>query len=167
MIALGYELSLVQNPALGATMIWRFATSFSQNNTNHEDPLLPICALILPMVWHHDTYTRITSTQQAKGIRSFVDKFTDGQEKRSDILLTIGDRTLKFRKTTMDSIRMGISCGLFQLTELGSVRSIKPFTGKEKLPDPALPYIKAADKLGFWLSNMSMREISTILHLKF
>ena len=166
MTALGHELRLVQNPALGAAVIWRFAGSYSESHQLHAPAPLPLCAVVLPMTWHQETADLISSTQIAKGLRAFADKFSDTRNSRLDVLLALNQRAIRWKEKTMESLQMGFACGLLRMTsEGGVIGGDVPWPGQ--LPKSIVEQGKVAEKLGNWFAAMSLREIAAVLHLRF
>ena len=74
MTALGLESRLVQNPALGAVVLWRFVHSYYHAHSLRAAAPFCLAALVLPMVWHAETAENIASTREASGLRAFADK---------------------------------------------------------------------------------------------
>ena len=102
MTALGLESRLVQNPALGAVILWRFAHKYSEAHALRAATPFCLCALILPMVWHAETAEKIASTRETSGLRALADKFSDTRDSKLDTLLALHGRTLRWRGKTMD-----------------------------------------------------------------
>jgi hypothetical protein len=46
------EVNNVQNPALGAALIWRFAIGYSAKSKTSDYPVLQLCFLVPPMIFH-------------------------------------------------------------------------------------------------------------------
>src|SRR6185503_5540826 len=81
-MALQTEVQSMQNPALGAAMIWRFACGYCPANTATAGIPLPLTFLVLPIMLHAQTREAISSTQQRSGIR----QFQAGLDLRVDLL---------------------------------------------------------------------------------
>jgi hypothetical protein len=92
--ALSQETQLVQNPALGAMLLWRFASGYERRSNIHSYAPLPLLFLVLPVTLHQETARFIASTRQASGLRAFVNKFSDSSVSKSDVLLAINDRAV-------------------------------------------------------------------------
>ena len=164
MTTLGHELRLVHNPALGAVLLWRFARSYSEAHQVHAPAPLPLSALVLPMVWHSDTLSHVTSTRVASGLRALADKFTDHQ---LDVLLALHGRASRWRDKTEDALRMGISTGILRLSpEGGLVAGDADWSLNAQAPT-IRAQIAAAEKVGAWFSILSLREISLTLNVRF
>jgi hypothetical protein len=164
MTTLGHELRLVHNPALGAVLLWRFVRSYSDTHQFHASAPLPLAALVLPMVWHSDTLSHITSNRAASGLRALADKFTDDQ---LDILLALHRRASRWRSKTENALRMGICTGIIRLSSEGGLIAGDPnFSVNTQTPGIRVQ-IAAAEKLGAWFSVLSIREISLTLNVRF
>jgi len=44
MTTLGREIHLMQNPALGAVLLWRFASAYAEAQATHSSVPLPYCS---------------------------------------------------------------------------------------------------------------------------
>ncbi len=167
MTDLGHELRMVQNPALGAVILWRFARAYSEASSSHSPAPLCLAALVLPMVWHEDTARNLASTQKKSGLRAFADKFTDTKESNLDALVTIHERVIRWRSKTLASLRMAHGCGLLRLELKGGILAFD----KDWQPAKHSPAVRSqanlAEKLGGWFASLSLLEIATILHVRF
>jgi hypothetical protein len=164
MTALGHELRLIQNPALGAVLLWRFARSYADAHRLHATVPLPLAALVLPMIWHADTANHIASTREASGLRAFVDKFTNAQ---LDVLLALHGRAALWRGKTCDALRMGFGVGFLRLAaEAGLIASDEPWEPSAQTQAVRMQ-AAAAEKLGAWFAALSLREISLTLRVRF
>ena len=63
------EINNVQNPALGAAIIWRFAVGYSNKSKTSDYPILQLCFLVAPMIFHQETFELLMSTQPRSGLR--------------------------------------------------------------------------------------------------
>lgn len=167
MTTLGHESRLVQNHALGAVVLWRFARKYTDSHALHAPVPLCLAALVLPMVWHVDTATNIASTREKSGLRAFRDKFSDTQESRFDALLAIHNRSARWQDKTMGSLSMALGCGLIHLND----RAMLVPSGIEwhvnRHPLAVRNQVNMAEKLGTWFASLSLLEIANVLHIRF
>lgn len=164
MNALARESYRMQNPALGATLLWRFAKAHADADRDRKGPPLPLGFLVLPMIWQHDTAETIGSTMTNSGLRKFAAKFTETDAAR-DILLGIHPRAVRWRPKTQAALRLGLSAGLLGIehAQLVSRRS-----ANEPLSNGTIATMAdAADKLGVWFASLSVHEVGLILHVQF
>lgn len=63
------EVRYVQNPALGAVLLWRFSVGFTESHTTSDSPVLPLSFLVLPILMHHETFDFLRSTQKQTGLQ--------------------------------------------------------------------------------------------------
>jgi len=63
MAILNREVRAIQNPALGSVLIWRAASSYQKNHKTASFIPLPLCFLILPIVFHEETSALITELE--------------------------------------------------------------------------------------------------------
>lgn len=159
------ETALVQNPALGGVLIWRFCVSYAAEHRRNEAPPLPLAFLVLPMTFHRGTFEELSSTRGS--IHLFADKFTRSETSKSDMLLGIHDRAMEYRELTMESIALAIKARLLTVVpataRLEAVSTSKP----SALPASVRPLASGAEKIGKWFSGMSMFEIENVLKVAF
>ncbi|WP_324664241.1 three component ABC system middle component [Dehalococcoides mccartyi] len=164
---LGRETRNVQNPALGAMLLWRFAVGYERNRTATPSPL-PLMFLVLPIVLHEETAQLVTSTQEASGLRVFASKFSETRISKADLLLAINRRAFEMRKLTMDSLALATSSGLISFDcDRGTVVALSSSPAKSGIPLSIKPMLKAAERLGLWCSAVSIHEVSVILKVVF
>ena len=60
------DVMYVQNPALGAALLWRFTCGY-YSNENRSVPF-PLLFVVLPIVFRQDLCSVIKSTQRASGL---------------------------------------------------------------------------------------------------
>jgi hypothetical protein len=70
---LSKEFENVQNPALGAYIIWNFARGYYEYNSSFIP--FQLLFIILPIIFRADLVDIIISTQKQSGLRYFADKF--------------------------------------------------------------------------------------------
>ena len=164
MTALGHELRLVQNSALGAVLLWRFARSYSDAHPFHAPAPFALSAIILPMVWLADTISHIGSTQIGSGLRALADRLGDAQ---LDVLLALHDRAALWRGKTCAALRLGLGAGIFRLSsEAGLIASDTSWVPNAQT-QAVRTQTAAAEKVGTWFASLTMREISLTLHIRF
>lgn len=96
------ELEIVQNPAVGAYLIWQFALGYQEQDADSAP--LPLAFLVLPCLLHLQTLEAISSTRKTSGLPLFAAKF----DKEREILMGIHNRTLQLRPLSLQSI--GVAC---------------------------------------------------------
>ena len=91
------EVRNVQNPALGAALLWRFTCGYTANHASAGHAPLHLLFLVLPITLHRPTFEFLASTQIATGMRAFAAKFAESKNAKQDLLLAIHDRTALLR----------------------------------------------------------------------
>ena len=66
------ELDVVQNPAIGAYLIWQFTLGYQEDGA--EVAPIPLAFLVLPMLLHRQTFDEVASTRKASGLTLFAAK---------------------------------------------------------------------------------------------
>lgn len=156
------EVQAMQNPALGATLIWRFVCGFSPASAGAGAPL-PLAFVVLPLVLHARSMDEIGGTLASSGLRKFEEKFAN----KGDLLLSIQPRMLSLRELSLRSLRIALRAGLVTLVPVEAVlwpvsRTPAPAEGK------AVPYLlKSAEKLGAWCRELTLFEVAGILRVEF
>jgi len=166
MTLLAQEVRATQNPGLGAAIMWRFACGYSSEHTEHAFAPLQLNFLALPIIFHRPLLDLIDGTQRASGLRQFVMKLGDTKEARQDLLFAIQDRAEKWKDVSLESLRIALACRLVRLELDGR---LIPLTHTEPsgVPPPAKRMLKNGEKLGAWMSRLSLHEISNMLHVRF
>lgn len=165
---LSQEVSNVQNPALGAVLLWRFASGYGLGSKVNSPSPLPLLFIVLPIILHEETAVFIANTRRTSGLRAFVNKFAASNIARNDMILAIQDRSLKMRDLSLDSLRIAITSKLISVdTANGSVIPLSSTPLNTGVPESVKILLKNAEKLGYWCSEVSLYEISTILKVAF
>ncbi len=162
---LSREASFVQNPALGAVLLWRFCTAYTAAHPSNESPVVQLNFLVLPILLHKETFEEIKATRA--GFHTFVDKFSRSENSKADVLLSIHDRVDQFRDLTLESLRLAVQCRL--VTVIAATSKVVPLSSAT--PSGVKPsvqtLIKNAEKLGEWCAPMTLFEIENILKVAF
>jgi hypothetical protein len=168
MTVLNRETKLVQNPALGAMLLWRFAVGYEEGSQSRDPSPILLLFLVLPIIYYEDTLKYLLSTRKPSGLRIFVGKFSESKALANDQILTIQSRSLRMRNLTMDSIKLAISSSLIALDyKKGFAIPISKTPPKSGIPKSIREMLTGAEKFGFWCSLLSLHEVSAILKVSF
>lgn len=159
------ELDIVQNPAVGAYLIWQFALGYQEHGSDSAP--FPLAFLVLPCLLHRQTFEEIGSTRKASGLPLFAAKF----DKEREILMGIHNRALQLRLLSLQSIGVASTSKLVRIEydeaalhayslDLLGVR-------KPSIPERLNGFGAAADKLGFWFSKLGLPQIASTLRVDF
>lgn len=156
------EIQAMQNPALGAALLWRFTCGYSPDSSPTGTPL-PLAFVVLPLAFHARSLEEVAGTQAGSGLRKFEEKFRD----RGDLLLAIQPRMLAMRDLSMRSLRIGLRAGLLTLVPSEAVlwprsRSAPPADSKS-----VTELLRSAEKLGTWCQSLTLFEVAGILKVEF
>jgi hypothetical protein len=157
------EAQLVQNVALGATLIWRFVASFDQ--TAKAACPLPLCFAVLPVLFHHVTRDAAVSTNPGSPLAKFVEKFDQNRED----LLAIHERMLAMKALSLRSIQLAAERGLVSIHPADGVVFASPTAklSSQRRPETLRPMLRAAEKLGGWCGPHDLAHIANQLRLFF
>lgn len=162
---LAREAQNVQNPALGAAILWRFCCSYVTTHPTSGSPALPTLFMVLPIVLHQATAELLRHTRPSSGLRAFAAKFGDTTVAKQDLLLQIHDRSLRWRTLTLQSIELASAGHLIHLTESGEVMPLSK-TRARGLPDEVKQLMSDSEKLGAWCGPLTLHEITTTLKVR-
>jgi hypothetical protein len=166
MSVLTKEVQNIQNPALGAGLIWRFTCGYVANHPTHDPVPLPLAFLVLPITIHRETVELVNSTLKASGLRAFAGKFSKAENSQQDILLAIHNRMIALRMLSMESLRMALATRLLHL-ELANLIPLSETEASAGVPLEVRRLMKAAEKLGSWCALLTLHEIAAILKVRF
>jgi hypothetical protein len=168
MTILNREVRAIQNPALGSVLIWRAVSSYQTNHKTGSFMPLPLCFLVLPIVFHEETSALVTGTRMASGLRKLTEKFRSAEESKTDLLLAVGGRAVAMRTLTWESIRIGLTSNVLSLnTESGSLMSLSDTPLVSGVPQSIRPLLGSAEKLGTWFSGLTLYEIGLQMQVNF
>ena len=165
---LNQETLNVQNPALGAMLVWRFVAGYERASATRKPTPFPLVFLVLPMMLHQETAEFITSTREASGLRAFASKFSESRKSKTDLLFALPKRSLDMRKLTIESLVLAISSGLISIDcDRGMAIPLSSSQVKAGISSYIRSMLRAAEKLGAWCSSISLHEVSVILKVGF
>lgn len=165
MTMLAREAQNIQNPALGAAVLWRFCCGYVEANPIGDSPRLPMLFLVLPIVLHQATAKLIRQTRISSGLRAFAAKFGDPQVSKQDLLLQIHERAARWRTLSLQSIELAAAGHLIRLSEGGDVIPLSR-TKARGLPDEVKQLLADAEKLGAWCGQLTLHEMTKTLKVK-
>jgi hypothetical protein len=165
MTMLAREAQNVQNPALGAAILWRFCCGYADTHSTNDAPALPILFVVLPIVLHQATAEILRRTRPSSGLRAFAAKFGDASVSKQDLLLQIHDRSLRWRTLTLQSIELAAAGRLIYVTD-GCEAVPLSKTKARGLPDEVKQLMGDAEKLGTWCGPLTLHEIATTLKVR-
>jgi hypothetical protein len=153
-------ITLVQNPALGSMLLWKFCAGF-QAEIPGDLPLLTSLFCVLPIVFHGPTLNELKSTNLPSGLGKFATKIGE----RREALLAIHNRALSMRELTLASLATGMATHLFRL----NFSTAQVAANEARLP--AFPerlkyHYAGADKLGHWFARVPLSHALSTLQIE-
>lgn len=150
-------VALVQNPALGALLLWRFGKSYQEERLM-EPALFHSYFVVLPLLYHAPSLERIRSTYDSSGLSQFSKKLSEERE----LLISVHERTMKMRDLTLSSVAAAISSGLMHLSyDTGRIRCNE--ARPPKPPERLKYHVAGAEKLGHWFGRMPLDQAFALL----
>ena len=167
MSTLTREARFVQNEALGAVLLWRYASAWTEHNSHSAHPPLPLLFVVLPILFHRETLEILKATRRATGLYGFTEKFSRSGSRRADVLMGIHSRALVWRGLTWECLKLGIQTRLLTVSADGATAVPLTNTKPSGLPQSIRQLVRNSEKLGVWCSNLSIFEVATALKVQF
>lgn len=161
MSSLGELATEIQNPGLGAGLVWQCTTGYQDTVEDGHSCPIAFLFLPLPLILHSDSNHIISHTYRSSGLRKFVSKAAP------DEILSIHERVEAFRSKTMRSIFLASRAKLIRINaskaEVWSLRKSLP-----EVPDAdTRKLLRNASKLGAWFAQITPHEIAVLLGVRF
>ncbi len=161
---LNREIYLVQNPAIGAAIIWRFVCGYYDSDNESRQVPFPLLFVVLPIIFRADLREVISSTQKSSGLQKVSEKLF--AHKQADLFFSLQNSAGQYKETTLLAINIAVSAKLISLSCKTAL--VIPMQAKtSKMPKSSENLLKQAEKLGAWCSDLSLHEISTLLKVRF
>ncbi|MDE6058480.1 MAG: hypothetical protein K2G44_00315 [Clostridia bacterium] len=157
------EVYQVQNPALGATILWRFVCGYK--SVNYEPVPFSLLFLVLPIIYKKNLCTTIYKTQRYTGLSKVSEKLF--KEKRNDELYSINNSAIALRAETLRSFNIGLSTNLYYIDTASAMVYPLSESRPDGLSSEAKMLLDSAEKLGAWCGEMSLTEICEWLKVRF
>lgn len=172
------EFDEIQNPGLGAAMLWKFSQGFSE--VDSKFPNILHAFIVLPLLMHSYSYEILSSTHEKSGLNAIVLKLVSPPENKrktkignivlergAEDLYSLNSRIIKFRKLTMQSLLIANDTGLIDLNSAtGDIKAnnvlIPKWTplGIEKI-------LSTSFKFGKMCNLYDLSRLSCLLQVKF
>lgn len=166
MSSLTQEVRNIQNPALGACLLWRFVCGYTESHPDRAPVPLPLTFLVLPTVLHEMTEEFVHGTQKSSGLRAFAGKFGKAENSKQDLLLSLHGRMLALRHLSLEAIQLGLATRLFHLSQ-GRLVPLSQTQAAAGIPQDVKRMMKSAEKLGSWCGLLTLHEVGTTLKVGF
>ena len=158
------EIYLVQNPAIGAAILWQFVCGYYYGSEENKQVPFPLLFVVLPIIFREDLRTVIDSTNKPSGLQKVSEKLF--KDKRADLFYSIHDSAEKYREVTMSAVNIAADKRLIAVDT--KTATVLPLLKKwSKMPKSSEELLKLSDKLGVWCSAMTLHEISHLLKVRF
>jgi len=163
MNSLTHEIENVQNPAIGAAILWRFVCGYYSTEKNPVP--FPLLFIVLPMIFREDLCDIIKTTQKGKGLSKVSEKLF--KDKKNDNLYAINNTAISLRQKSLESICIAENAKLLVLDVETALVYPLIETKKTTVSSSTKALLDAADKLGLWCSSLSLLEICDWLKVRF
>lgn len=162
---LSKEFENVQNPVLGAYILWNFSRGYYEYNSSFVP--FQLFFIVLPIIFRADLVDIITSTRKQSGLRYFSDKFLTTKVLKNDMISNLHKSSERLKLITLESLQIAIYSNLISIDEESGLVFPITISEKKNTTTSVKRLAKAAEKLGNWCARLTMHEISQILKVRF
>lgn len=156
------EVKQWNTPSLGAYLLWKFTTGYSDAHPNGDAPVGLLHFLAIALLTNNKLLEPISNRRP--NLQSYVRDFEN--KKNSDVLVTIHDRVERSRNYTMAAIDIAVATGLlFWDVDSGKLYPRKDVKARRgNALKPSLVRVGAkAEILGKWFSEHNIPTVATYL----
>ena len=158
------EVMYIQNPALGAALLWRFACGYYEHD-NRPVPF-PVLFVVLPIIFRQDICAVIKGTRKSSGFSKVSAKLF--QSKQNDSIHFMNNTSIQMRSLTLDAFNIASEANLLSLdVENATVFPLTTAANSYSPKGEVKEMMSAAEKLGLWCSDLTILEISKWLKVRF
>jgi len=158
------EIYLVQNPAIGAAILWQFVCGYYANENESREVPFPLLFIVLPIIFREDLREVISSTNRPSGLQKVSEKLF--KNKQTDLFLSIQDSAEQYKGITLSAISIAVGANLISVSDKTAL--VLPVQSRtSKTPKSSEILLKQSEKLGAWCSFLSLHEISSLLKVRF
>lgn len=159
------EYDNVQNPMLGAYLLWNFVLGyFSEKN---EYAPIEELFIVLPMIMRSDIADQVKSTNKVSGMRAMSDKFMKAEILKNDIISNLHKDIQSMKDISAMALAEAIKAGLVSVDVENSTIFPLELRKHNKESVNVLQMGKNAEKLGQWCAGMDLIQIEEILKVRF
>ncbi|MGI8923447.1 MAG: three component ABC system middle component [Fimbriimonadales bacterium] len=157
----------VQNPALGALLIWRFACAYREAHQTKDAAPITLAYLVLPLLLHEQSQSAVRSTLAASGLRAAIAKFSESKNPRQDLLIALHNRALRLRALTTSSLGIAVAKSLVSLDAQARITALSTTPARATLSADVQKLATDSEKFGRWCAELSLHEVSAALKVRF
>lgn len=158
------DVYAVQNPALGATIVWQFVSGYY--SVNAAAAPFPLLFIVLPIIYNEELRTVIKSTRAQSGLSKVSEKLI--QQKSNDSLYSIHSVAESLKLTSLQAICIANDTKLISV-DLSSAL-VYPISARKapKLKSLEITHmLSSAFKIGQWCAGLPLVEICRRLKVRF
>lgn len=155
------EVKAIQNPALGAYLLWRMGASFQANCA--DAPRIDMHFLVLPLLLHAGTLKVVSSTNSASGLSKFVHKMLDSE---SD-LIAVNARAVALRELTLASLSLGVATGVLGIDHSAARVYSLDTNRKPAIAEGVKHMERGAERIGLWFAQLPKEQVFSMLRVAY
>lgn len=158
------EVEAVQNPALGAALMWKFSRGYSPEDGELRGVPFSLLFLVLPLCYTEHLSALTLSTREGSGLRKFEEKLRD---LGADRVWSIGERAIAYRELTARSLAISFATNLLRLEAVTATVWVSQNAKPRGVAESLGPMFRVAERLGIWCGAHPLHEIAAILRIQF
>ncbi len=159
MIALN-EFEIIQNTPLAALALWKFCISYYNNTERKYGPSIPIIMVVLPLVFNKMIAKSIYSKHKTGGLYRALSE-------NRDLPVDLQQRMQSMKDQTFRGINFAFAADLIEYDHRNVQIIPKKMTFSFRSDSDEIKQImSAAERLGYWFSDISLDQISTLLKVR-
>lgn len=153
-------------PVVGAYLLWRFAQGYVSSGERHENPPLPLFCIVTVLLRGRAYSEAIEHVRSLHGYAARLVKYS-----KADKLKGLHDRIIPMMPYTLQAIDIAVSRRLLEWDVENAAlapKKIKEFKrGTKSLSKSVQKLGDKADKLGNWMSGLTLSDIALDLGVRF
>lgn len=156
---------VVQNVSLGATAMCVFARAYLEKNDGREGPELPLCMVLLPMVYHRRTASTIHRMRAESSLLRAL-------QEEPQITIGLQRRVESLAGLSFQSLNVAVASSLVEWDPATPWPRVSPT--QKSLPSDLLTnlgdvpvILGAAKRLGWWLTKEDVMSLYLRLGVMF
>jgi hypothetical protein len=162
------EAWLINNPALGAYMLWVFSRECISKNPEAIHPSKIFC--VLPFLFYADTRSELVTTSLNSNMQAYISKFSSTKSCASDIALSIHHRVEEQKEKTLEALITAFGTGLLMIdSDSGLITPNMKITPIKRadLDVTTKELFDCSRRLGKWFSDLKTEDITRIIKVVF
>jgi len=157
---LATEAEIVQNTALGATLLWNFSVEYFSTFKKERGPLLPYSLPILPMVLHRETTDEIFNRRFDGGLDLAL-------AQNRTLTIDLQERMEAMAHRTLAALNVAFASQLLGYArERGELIPLRMSVPTSVDSEEIRKMQNAARRLGYWFATINTVQLCNLLRIR-